>query len=373
MKIALLGARAVGKTSYFASLYREVSSSTFLPLLDAAQMRDARGKGQSLQSGLQISVQGQLKRDFELYSKNLASNPPVFPPRSIDIDTLDLNVVFQFRKIGENTRTSAFHREISFIDHAGGALHAAVDGWERITAELDTADVFITFIDATAILTLDPTERNERLGLGAIGDMIRKLRERIDEFDIIPIVFAVSKFDEVQADPDGEARVMRFLHEEFIKPYSEQWGNVAIFVCPIAVLDPKTGGFSPMNLKWPFMFAAGATVLRNSFLLYARMEREKAAQRGMEAEAETRRRLRRESPFKRLRLWFNEGFKTADTFQSRADDYRRQARRSLKASEGDKELASLVWRCVQEYADDTGCVTYLDGKEVNVLEMMEAL
>lgn len=373
MKIALLGARAVGKTSYFSGLYREVSSSTFLPQLSASQMHHARGEGQSLQSGLQISVEGALKKDFEIYSKNLASNPPVFPPRSIDVDRLDLNVVFQFRKIAENTRTSAFHRRISFIDHAGGALHAAVDNWEAITAELDTADVFITFIDATAILTLDPAERNERLGLGAIEDMIRKLRARIDEFDIIPIVFVVSKFDEVFADPAGQARVTRFLHEEFIKPYSEQWGNVAIFVCPIAVLDPKTGAFSGMNLKWPFLFAAGATVLRNSFLLYAQMEREKAAQRGMEAEAETRKRLRKESPFKRLRLWFNEGFKTADTFQNRADDYRRQARRSLEASEDDKELASLVWRCVQENAATTGCLTYLDGEQVDVLELMEAL
>src|ERR1700722_15330472 len=126
-----------------------------------------------------------------------------------------------------------------------------------------------------------------------------------------------------------------------------------------------------MNLEWPFLFAAGASIMRNSHLLHMRMEQEKTGAENKAQAAESRRALRSSSPFERLFQWFNEDFKTVGSYEREAMNYHLRAARTAELAHDDRTLAAEIWESVRDYSDLIGALTYHDGKKIDIEAMME--
>jgi hypothetical protein len=204
-----------------------------------------------------------------------------FPGKTRDLDRATVTAQFDFstlpRKEGEgnspkNITNRSYERRIEIYDPPGGALAGAHEESESILTKLADCDVAIAFISSEILLEeIDGINVDDdtmaaiflRTCLARIFNLLEKLSKKLDSTDIFPVCFVLSKYDLIPEEKD--VLVKNIFFEQLLMMFSSLYPQFVVCGCTISLRNPETDKFRSANLGWPFLFAAGGTILRNSY------------------------------------------------------------------------------------------------------------
>ena len=369
MKIALLGASSSGKTVYFSGLtYRFRHSVAFIPL-SPNEIEAYSRLGVSRRVGFRMEVtsaklEQKLSRNAELFSQRPIVD---WPAKTEDLDQCNVDVHFKFCDIKfDELRSIESHvRSIELYDPTGGALAGLHEDSQRIVEQLSTCDIAIAFIPADVIVECveddDLIALQNRVLMGKIVEIVEQARKRMKSNDILPFCFVISKSDMLNNRHENFTNDMnRMLYDNLIIPFSDENRNIMLCVCPTSVVDPETGNFSAGNLEWPFLFAAGGTIFRNSIALRDKSKTAREAAQDAEEAAEELRRAGWWSRFTKFIKGDGVGAR-----QRRAASFYDESGRLVNAADDDHELAKSAWSSLAIEGKARGVRIFMEGKEID--------
>jgi hypothetical protein len=384
MKIALIGPVQSGKTVYWSALYHRYRDSVTLPILTPAMLRNYKAWGVTTQVGFRISIaNSDLKKELARNAELLGQNPIQWPLPTRHLDQTESEVQFDFvplkkYKNADNNHDIArsYVRSIEIYDPPGGAFSGTSQLSSEIVDQIKTCDAAVIFLPMDHILPavrVDEIDSEiisrayQKMLIGPIKDVMMGIKENANYDDVFPVCFVISKADECLADEFGN--VSNFLYDEdygLIKKLSRENPDIMMCVCPISVMDQKTKLFRAMNLEWPFLFSAAATIFRNHIVLLQESEDdleragdflEEARREEIEADdlEDKAKELAAQNMWRRFRAWMR-GEKVSLYRNSAAKVAREAARkyqisaafttqagRKIQLSRDDQSLASDVW------------------------------
>ena len=374
MKIALLGGSGSGKTVYFSGLYYRFRNVKELPHLTPRQKQEYYLKGVDTQVGFRLSVDdirldGELSTNAGLLTKRPMEWP--LPTRMLNRGTL--NVQFDFVPVDSNLDqedkipANSYARKIEIFDPTGEAFTGEHRDSKNILDDLQKCDMAIAFLPMDAFLDAiagidDPEEVDDDLlaeikadfVFGRVTEEMQRMNKALDKNDAFPVCFVFSKADLIPVDKIE--LVYRILHARIIVPFSIEHEKLLVCTCPISIADTMTGYFRANNLEWPFLFAAGSTILRNSYNLREEAETNKREAKEASDHASRMESLARERAglpwWERAKRFVLEG-ETVGKYTDRANiylkdaiEYTTDAGRKVRLAEDDKDLARHIWSCV---------------------------
>lgn len=369
MKIALLGASRSGKTVYFSGLsYKFRHSVAFIPL-SPNEIEAYSRLGVSRRVGFRMgitsaSLEQTLSRNAELFSQR-----PIieWPDPTEDLDRSNVDIHFKFCDVEfEGLRAIESHkRTIELYDPAGEALSGSHTDSEKIVKQLSTCDIAIAFLPANVIAECvednDLTALQNRILMGKIVDIVMQTRKHMKSNDILPFCFVISKSDILENRHENFINDMnRMLYDQLIIPFSDENPNIMLCVCPTSVVDPETGNFRACNLEWPFLFAAGGTIFRNSIV-----RRDEATAARKEAQREDA-----AAEEQRQSGWWNRFTKYiqgdgVNARRRRAASYYDESGRLVDEADDDHELAKSTWSSLAIEGKARGVRIFMEGKEID--------
>ena len=395
MKIALLGVSGSGKTVYFSSLYHRFRNVKELPHLTPHQRAEYHRQGVNTQVGFRLSVK-EIKLDGELAANAslLTQRPMDWPEKTDRLNNGTIDVQFDFVPLhhvsrGENWVFSgddserqsrepighdarSYMREIEFYDPAGGAFTGENRAAKEIEAELQSCDMAIAFLPIDKLLDVvmdidDPAEIDDDLlaeikadfVFGRVTEVMQSMNKAVDNNDMFPVCFVLSKSDLI---PESKIELVnRIVYDRIIVPFSKTHKKLMVCACSISVVDADTGYFKAKNLEWPFLFAAGSTILRNS---YNEMEEaDEDFQRAEDAQSRASE-IAGQAWWRRAWLAVWEGERES-AYRERAREYTTDAGRKVKHARDDKELAHDIWSSVAAEQKQRGVHVFLAGESVD--------
>lgn len=369
MKIALLGASDSGKTVYFSGLSYKFRNSVAFSKLSAEEKNRYKKINAERRVGFRISVsRSSLEKDLSK-NMNLLGAKPIdpWPEPTNALDESNIECQFRFASVDEESSADieVHHRTIELYDPTGGALVGHAERSDAIVSKLCTCDVAIAFFPANIIANCaeddDIDGLQNKLLLGKIIDIVMKARERMSGDDILPLCFVISKSDELtNRHQNFINKVNEILYDRLIIPFSRENPNIMLCVCPTSVLDPLTKSFRASNLEWPFLFAAGGTIFRNSLAF-----RDNAADAARLASDASRlaEETRQKGWWTRFKLFMNgEG---VGAHNRRAREHLDRYGRLIRQAEDDHELAVNAWTSLAIEGKSCGVRVYMEGKEID--------
>lgn len=371
MKIALLGPRYAGKTAYFSGLYSMFRNRVAMQKLSGEELQHYLSIYGTQRANFQLSIfDYSQEKILSEYSQMLRSRPVVWPDSTLSMDKTTVTCRFRFDDVSINrTQNSTnFEREFTIFDPAGSVVQGFHEDGESIKNELLTCDVCMVFIPSDILLDAvemdDADALQHDLGLGIVTEIIQATQKKLNERDdIFPVCIVISKGDLLR---DGDIqRINNMLYNNFIIPYSEENPNLMLCVCPISVINPNTGTFKGKNLEWPFIFAAGGTIFRNSVALArdASDVRFKADQAKTLAEN-----LKKESWWTRLKTYVADGVRVG-ALEEQVKQYRSSHGRLIEAAQDDRDFAKNLWTSLAIEGKARNVVVMMDGKTIDPLEL----
>jgi hypothetical protein len=366
MKIALLGAPASGKTVYFSGLAYKFRNAIAFRRLAGAEAEAYRRAQVSRQLGLRISVSSSDLEHSLSENVKLLSQRPIdqWPDPTTDLDRSIIQCQFNFRDIGAGKDRSpeSYSRTIELYDPPGEVFRGGHSDSDDIVEELGSCDMFVAFLPGDRIVECARQEdadllQNELL-LGKIVDIMMDVRQRMPKKDILPLCFVISMADLVTKDLVDT--VNRMVYDELLIPFSEEHPNLLICVCPVSVLDPSSGSFRAFNLEWPFLFAAGGTIFRNSLDLRKEASSAQSAARRAEQRAQE---IVGGGWWNRFKQFMKgEG---AGVQRRRAQSYRNEFGRLISEADDDRALARNVWSSIAIEGRWRNVRVFMEGDEID--------
>lgn len=377
MKIALLGAPSSGKTVYLTALYHRFRHETGLPHLSVAQRKQYKSNGIDKKVGFRVQIDDcDLEAELSAGATLLMKHPIQWPDKTESLNNRTIEVQFDFLPISKKGKASTYERSIELCDPTGGAFRGEHSESSDILEELKMCDIGVVFLSAKVIMeAIDPDTEDvdeDRLAeirggflLGQTTQLLKKMNRTILGDDIFPVCFVVSMFDLVP--PEKIKLINSIIIERIIRGFSEDNKRFMVCVCPISVKHPKTGNFHGVNLEWPFLFAAGGTIFRNSLEL--RKEAEADESRAREAE-ENANRLENLYNSSKLDYFFNWAFSFGKESyvieQGNSRSCYNSAGRLIEESDDDKSLAVDIWSSIATEGPSRGVRVFMAGKKVNI-------
>jgi hypothetical protein len=388
MKIALLGAPRSGKTVYFSALYYKFRNVIGLPTLTPAERAAYRRRGINQRIGFRLRIP-ETKLDAELGEKAaLLAQRPIsdWPDPTEELDKASVEIQLDFVPLGRSRIDGrSYQRTLEIYDPTGEAFRGRHPKSETIVGGVETCDIAVVFLPAESILeasTGDQIDDDDiaRVGslllLGRIHEILKNINGKIDGDDTLPVCFVVSKYDMITER--DEAAINSIVYNKILVPFSEEHQNLMICVCPISVLDPATGNFKALSLEWPFLFAVGGTIFRNSRDLTrdADADLEKARLEEMQALAAEQKAaellaLRRRSLWSRFVQWTKDGEfvgasrRAAAILRQAEREYTTSAGRKVKHAQDDAALARDIWSSIAVEGRRRGVYVLMNGKRVD--------
>lgn len=368
MKIALLGASDSGKTVYLSGLSYKFRNAVTFDRLSSSELAHYRKMQVNRRVGFKISVSSaELERMLANNISRLSERPITrWPKPTVKLDKTRIDCVFKFRDVeGENESIDQYARAIDIFDPTGGALAGAHEESDNIVSSLCSCDVCIVFLPSDVIIECaeydDIDQLRNRLLFGKVDDIIKRTLENLDKDDPLPVCFVISKADKLDNLPQNVInKVNELLYDRIITSFSEENPNIMLCVCPTSVRDPQTGNFQARNLEWPFLFAAGGTIFRNSFELEAKARQDRQRADRIEQEAEQQ---RHSGWWNRFIMWANGDGVNAKHRLAAA--YYNQAGRLIDEAEDDRELARNAWNSLAIEGKARNVRVFMKGKEID--------
>jgi hypothetical protein len=369
MKIALLGASRSGKTVYFSGLsYKFRHSVAFIPL-SPDQLKGYADLGVSRRVGFRMGpTSAGLEKSFTRNSELFSQRPIVeWPEPTEDLDRSKVDIHFKFCAVEfEGLHDIESHkRTIELYDPTGEALAGIHERSDSIVKDLITCDIAIAFLPANVIAECvednDLTALQNRILMGTIIDIVMQARKRMKSNDILPICFVISKSDILENRHENFINDMnRMLYDNLIVPFSNENPNIMLCVCPTSVVDPETGNFRASNLEWPFLFAAGGTIFRNSIVRRDEAKLARNAARRAEDDAEE---LRQSGWWNRFTKFIQGDGVNARL--RRAASFYDESGRLVGEADDDHELAKSAWSSLAIEGKARGVRIFMEGKEID--------
>jgi hypothetical protein len=396
MKIALLGAASSGKTVYFSALYYRYRNVVSLPRLSASQRADYSRKRINKQIGFRLRIDStDLDAELSAKAELLMQRPITNWPDSTDgLDKADIQIQFDFVPISKSSTEThgpgfvmmddrsqsdtirpsprSYQRSIEIYDPSGGALKGKHRESEDILSKLETCDIAIVFLPADKLLdainTDDPdgdelNRASTDFLMGKITEILAKMKKRLGNNDTFPVCFIVSKFDEIPQDKVDI--VNNLVYDQLLIPFSEENPEFMICICPISIVDPVTHNFKARNLEWPFLFAAGGTIFRNSQVLRKEAKEAEALSAKAEARASELLALRRRSLWQRFSRWIDDDFVTVGSQRRAAAAHYDNAGRKVMLAANDADFARDIWSSIAAEGKDRGVYVLWGGESVD--------
>ena len=385
MKIALLGAASSGKTAYFTALYHRFQNVVGAPIVTATRRAEYRERRVDRHVGFRLRIEDlELETVLKKNARFLTERPiTAWPDPTRIIDKTTITVQFDFVPVDEPlddsddeaSKPRSYQRSVTMYDPSGDSVDLTHNSAASIISELQTCDAAIVFLPATAFSAIpDDAELDDEslvdtifwTALRTIMDIVVEITRRFErENDCFPICFVVSKFDLIE---ENKVARVRDAVNVLLTQISKDNPSFMFGICPISVVDPKTGNFRALNLEWPFLFAAVAAIFRNSQELIedARDDEQHAA--AAEATAQELEELRRRSIWRRFRRWFSDGFKTSATHRRVASSYYDSRRRKIELANDDATLARDVLAAVEAEGAGRGFSVIINGVDASRAE-----
>lgn len=381
MKIALLGNTNSGKTVYFTALYHLYHNEIGDPYLTDGQRAEYERKNIDCKAGFRMFVENaDLAAELQANAMKLMQRPIVdWPLPTERLNKSKLDIEFDFIPLNVYNDIRRYRRTIELYDPAGGALTGAIMGASGILKELATCDVAIVFlpadvianeIDADNIGSIDENDLayvRARYVLGETQRILDTMNSQTRPNDIFPVCFVVSKMDLVSRDKVDFVR--DFIDKCIVEPLSKRHKRFMVCVCPTAVVNPKTGNFSAHNLEWPFLFAAGGTIFRNSQGLMKEADRYSSYAATAEDEASDLEELYNRSKWGYFKNWLkSKGTETFNNKKRAARSYHDSAGRKIEEADDDAALARDIWASLDAEGEGRGVRVLMNGELINILE-----
>jgi hypothetical protein len=371
MKIALLGATQSGKTVYFSALsYQFRHSVAFIPL-SPVQLDAYAQLGVSRRVGFRMSITSAKLEENLSHNAKLFSQRPIvkWPEPTEDLDQSHVDIHFKFCDVEfAGLREIETHRRtIEIYDPTGGALSGDHIDSEEIVGKLATCDIAIAFLPADIIAQCveddDMTALQNYLLMGKIFDIVIETHKHLDSEDILPLCFVISKSDVfLNRHENFSNDCLNTLYNQLIIPLSVEYKNIMLCVCPTSILDTETGNFRATNLEWPFLFAAGGTIFRNSVVLRDEADAACSSAQEWEKSATTL----EQSGFwnwNRFKNWMDGNGVNARRL--RAASYRNASGRLIEEADDDRELAKSAWSSLAIEGQARGVRIFMGGEEID--------
>ncbi len=377
MKIALLGPQKSGKTVYFSGLsYRFRDNISFIPL-SPKQILEYEQIGVARRVGLHIEIgSSRLDRTLTDNMGLLAELPDGdWPSPTEDLEQSSISCNFKFCDINMPglTDIDVHCRDIELFDPAGDAISGKHIDSDVIVKKLGTCDAVIVFLDSKQVIeNLEYNDINKlrfRLNLGKISQIINDTAKNIPREEILPVCFVLSKFDLVTNL--NETLIKQFevcVYDMILKPFSVENTNIMLCVCPTSVIDAESGRFRAHNLEWPFLFAAGGTIFRNSLALRDKADDSWERARHAEASADE---LANSGWWTRMWKYLDgDGVKVR---RQRAAYFRNDHGRLVTSADDDLEFSKNIWKSLAIEGSARGVRIYRGGKMCDPLEVAAQL
>jgi hypothetical protein len=312
-----------------------------------------------------------LDKELAANARLLSDRPiKMWPEKTDHLKEANLNIRFDFIPLnGKSART--YERDIELYDPAGGAFTKHHQASQKILDKLCECSAGIAFFPADTILKAvnidDPEEIDEDLlahirekfAVGLIIDTMMKMNEVLNEDDIFPVCFVITKLDLI---PEHKFQLVNeIIYDNIIIPFSKENKNLMICICPISVINRDTGNFKSFNLEWPFLFAAHGAIMReaNFWRAYS-----KKAHNEAKAIASKAARIRGAGFFDQLVHLVIE-WETHEGLQERADaNYATSSRYSAYSKE-EKALADDILSSISDEKDYRGITVLINGSEID--------
>jgi hypothetical protein len=382
MKIALLGATRSGKTAYFTGVYHRFRHVTGLPHLSRDERQNYKKNGIDNKVGLRIEIE-----DTEL-ERLLAENEGFLMKRPIErwpnptsrLDQSAIGIQFDFLPIDDDKEQFSYQRTIELYDPTGEAFTGQHHDSSGILTKLKACDIGVIFLSAEVIMTsIDPDTEDvdeDRLAeitggaaLGRIIQLLKKMDRTVLGDDVFPVCFVISQFDRVPKDK--LELVNKIIFERIIHSFSKDNKRFLVCVCPVSLKHPTTGNFQSVNLEWPFLFATGGVIFRNSLELRKLGETYDSLGRDADHAADRYEDLYNRSKWDYFWGWlFSGGKESFVSERKNARSYYNDAGRKIEEADDDKFLARAVWSSIATEGPKRGVWVFMGGKKVNIMEIV---
>jgi len=295
MKIGLLGVESAGKTSYFGGVYREYANTSSFPSLTPRRVRQLERAGAENVMKFCVDPKDTEQEKFLIdVSRRMGNIPMQYPESTENPNNYDLSINIGFRPVKryEKSNDKEFRRDITIYDPPGEAYEGRGALSELVRKGLSSCDGLLVFLPSNiiceALLHVKGEDDDEGFdyACGKIRDELRlgRLRQILDEIiphksnDLLPICFVLSQFDEITEHLEFNDTLTSLFNEavydNVIMPFSTDYKNLIVCVTPVTVQsrakisisddeEPRSI-FRAYNLEWPFLFALGGVIYRNS-------------------------------------------------------------------------------------------------------------
>jgi GTPase SAR1 family protein len=356
MKIALIGPKDAGKTSYISALYLMFRNIIASPPLTRSQKIAYEKFNINTHVGFRLSVgNADIDRELGLNANLMSKDPIEFPKPTKYLEKADLSAQFDFIPLNghaDGVSRQSYTRKIDLFDPPGEAFSNELTNSEAIIDDIAECDCGMVFFPVDIITDElsgksvdDLSERqlkkiNQSFALGGVAQALSKMNNKFEDGDIFPVCFVLTKCDLIPQGQRGE--VLEFMYDQLLAPFSSENKNLLVCIIPIHVQDPKENVFQSFNIEWPFLFSAWGIILRKA----KRLMRESASAVKM-GELYERQANRLQASNWAVKLWtyISDG-DTSTSLRTTAREYASDAQDLTKLAEEEKELASHIQGCI---------------------------
>jgi hypothetical protein len=411
-QFALLGGPSSGKTTGWAAAFHEFREAVSAPPLTSSLKAQYRRWNVKKQIGFRMRIpDGELKMELQKNSQLLDERPIRQWPGSTTrlLDNSQVDIQFDFVDIESDSEqghrpVKSYTRQFKIFDPPGGVFTGRHELSAQTLKQLATCDGAIAFLPMDIILNAlgpEPVEEDaiklavKQLVLAPVHGVLREMRQRGHYGDIFPVCCVISKSD--ICDQAQFGRVEDFLYNPdygVISRLSADNPDMMLCVVPVSIVNPETGSFKAMNLQWPFLFAAAATIFRNHVELMAKADSDQQRAQDYDGQAAAYEgkacdfdaaaaRLRQSGWFSRFASWWATGERVgtirdlaarerreaAEKWEA-AQSYRNSAGRKVQLAADDKELARDTWSALAVEGRHRNVKVFLGGRGVEDISLL---
>ncbi len=351
-----------------------------MPYLSPDEREVCRDKGILKKVGFRMEVNDtELEEVLSENAAKLKSRPiKDWPKATARLNKSTVDVQFDFMPIDEDIEASSYKRTIELFDPTGEAFKGRHDDSPAILAELKLCDIGIVFLPADEIINaMDANsdiidddrllEIMDSLILGQTTQLLKAMNRTILGNDIFPVCFVISKSDLI---PKSKfASINKLILDRIISRFSRDNKRFVVCTCPISIMNAATGNFQGINLEWPFLFAAGGTIFRNSLELMKAAEQDQSRARAADSDADRLEALYNRSKWSYFWNWWSK----SESFVSErrvARSYFNNAGRKIDEAADDKSLAADIWSSIATEGPNRGVWVFMAGEKINISDIV---
>jgi len=257
MKIALIGDRDSGKTSFLGALHAVCRvSQASRQISKAEEMERCRNIGIRLQAGFVIEgyAYEQDQKLFAGIAEGMTDSPMRWPGITALTDFFPIDVRFECSEIGD-TGTLQRYKRLALVDVPGGHFSLAADHDEKALDSRKTVsncEAIILFIDVSDLA--DTMKRVELIEKN-VRDILRGASKALENTNqYLPVSIVLSKMD-VHA-PEKRSEIHDEIFNEIVTSLSFVGSKLLFMSCPMMITSRRINQFAPKQIEYPFLFSA---------------------------------------------------------------------------------------------------------------------